>query len=150
MFCSVRQTKTSEASSNVCESEISPWAGFFWVNKWMCSLTARQQVQTCAEETARADKAGGGSAPGRCPLLLPMHIRAFQPGSRLLLGQEPGQAWGSLDVLLGSPSPSRPSGNPRRVQTRLFPQKGPVVTNLLFPAVSCVILEELIRKVANK
>lgn len=29
LFCSVKQTKTSEFFSNVCEWEISPWVGFF-------------------------------------------------------------------------------------------------------------------------
>lgn len=65
-------------------------------------------------------------------------------------GRSQDRPGGNLDVLLGSQSPSRPSGNARSFQTGLFPQRGPVVTNRLFPAVSCVILKELIRKAANK
>lgn len=60
-----------------------------------------------------------------CPLLFLVHMGGFQPGSRLFLGQEPGQAGREPGCAAGQPEPFPALRKCSELSNGAVPAKGP-------------------------
>lgn len=78
--------------------------------------------------------------------------RGFQPVTPVGLGVIAG--WGSAEAWIlavsirALPGAQEPTGD--FSAAALFPQKGPLLTNHLLPAMICISFKKLIKKVSNK